>query len=57
MKKVSPDLPQADIVNGLTIAYCPIANADTTLDESSRHWAMTHFAERVYVQLTTKGAY
>ncbi len=57
VKKAAPDLEQADIVNGLTIAYCPIANADTTLDEGSRHWAMSNFAERVYVQLTTKGAY
>ncbi|MGI4976913.1 MAG: c-type cytochrome [Janthinobacterium lividum] len=57
VKADAPNLEQADIVNGLTIAYCPIANADTTLDEDSRHWATTHFAERVYVQLTTKGAY
>ena len=53
----APSLEQADIVNGLTEAYCPVAYADQTVEDSKRVWLMTHFAERVYVQLSNHGTY
>ena len=51
-----PDAPQADIVNELTDAYCPVATADTSLSVVGRWNRLNHFGETVYTQLTTHGA-
>ncbi len=55
--KAAPGIKQADLVNGLTVAYCPIAAADKSIEPDQRVWWMTHFAERVYVQASNDGAY
>ena len=57
IKATAPDLEQADIVNGLTIAYCPIVAGDQSVSPDQRPWQLTHFADRLYVQLTTNGKY
>ena len=53
----APSLQQADIVNGLTQAYCPIAYADKSVQPDKHVWLMTHFSERLYVQLSNNGTY
>ncbi len=57
IKAAAPDVEQADIVNGLTIAYCPIVESDETVSPDQKPWQLTHFAQRLYVQLTTNGKY
>ena len=57
VKREAPDLQQADIVNGLTTAYCPIVTADNRLVGDQKAWQLDNFSTRVYTQLTTKGAY
>ncbi len=57
VKAAAPKLEQADIVNGLTQAYCPIVQNDQTLPPSQRAWQLTRFADQLYVQLTTGGKY
>ena len=46
-----------EIVNGLTVAYCPIVASDKSVQPDQRLWWMTHFSERVYVQASNDGAY
>jgi mono/diheme cytochrome c family protein len=51
----APGAPQADVVNELTDAYCPIVTADTSLDPAQRWDRLNRFGETVYTQLTTHG--
>ena len=55
VKAAAPTLDNATIVNGLADAYCPTVENDTSLPVDLRNWQLTHFADRVYVQLTTAG--
>ena len=57
VRSAAPDVTRADLVNGLMIAYCPTAQAATDSPPGNRWWHMTRFAERLYTQLTTNGAY
>lgn len=57
VRAAAPDMAKEDIVNGLTVAYCPIASADPSIQPGQRLWWMTHFSERVYVQASNGGAY
>jgi len=47
-------LGQADLVNGLTAAYCPIVMGDQTLPPEQRVWQLQHFATLVYTELASK---
>ncbi len=53
----APDIKRDELVNGLTVAYCPIAYGDKSISPDQRLWWMTHFAERIYVQASNNGAY
>ena len=53
----APGMKKDEIVNGLTVAYCPIAASDKSIQPDQRLWWMSHFAERVYVQASNDGAY
>jgi mono/diheme cytochrome c family protein len=55
IKASAPGLPQADIVNGLTLAYCPIIRQDTRLPEQQKITQLDGFSERVYSELKTNG--
>jgi mono/diheme cytochrome c family protein len=55
VKAKVPDAPQADIVNELTDAYCPVVAADTTLDTVDRWNLLNQFGETVYTQLADHG--
>lgn len=46
-----PQAKQANIVNSLTIAYCPIAEADARVPADMKVAALDHFGERVYSEL------
>ena len=56
LHSVAPTVSQSDAVNGLTIAYCPIVYADDTIPPDQRAWQLTHFADRLYTQLSTNGS-
>lgn len=56
VKSMDPKIKQADIVNSLTIAYCPVVTADASLSSQQKIWQLDQFSESVYTQLTTKGA-
>jgi mono/diheme cytochrome c family protein len=56
LHSVAPTLSQSDAVNGLTIAYCPIVYADASVPPDQRGWQLTHFADRLYTQLSTNGS-
>ncbi len=57
VKAGAPNASQEDIVNSLTIAYCPIVAQNGQLNPDQKIWELTHFSERVYTQLTTGGKY
>jgi hypothetical protein len=48
-------LAQADVVNGLTAAYCPIVTGDTALQPQQRLVQLQQFAILVYGQLHGSG--
>jgi hypothetical protein len=56
LHSVAPTVSQSDAVNGLTIAYCPIVYADDTIPPDQRAWQLTHFADRLYTQLSNNGS-
>jgi mono/diheme cytochrome c family protein len=53
---VAPTLSSSDAVNGLTIAYCPIVYGNPDIPQNERAWQLTHFADRLYTQLSTGGS-
>jgi mono/diheme cytochrome c family protein len=53
VKQDAPSVAQADIVNGLTIAYCPVVEGLQNMSQPQKTALLDHFAERVYTQLTT----
>ena len=57
VKAAGPKIAQADIVNSLTIAYCPIVQKESSLNAGQRLEQLNQFGERVYTQLTQNGKY
>ena len=57
VKSAAPQMSQEDIVNGLTIVYCPIVAQNPQIGPDQKIWDLTHFSDRVYTQLTTNGKY
>lgn len=55
VKAASPKAQPADIVNGLTAAYCPIVNANKSLGDAERRWHLDQFAQIVYLQVADHG--
>jgi hypothetical protein len=52
--KAAPQAKQADIINALTIAYCPIVQAGQgTVPEKVE--MLDEFSERLYTQINTHG--
>ena len=52
----APKASQADVINSLTLGYCPVVAGDTTLTTAvQKSEALDGFAERVYTDLATKG--
>ena len=55
VKAAAPNAGQADIVNGLTLAYCPIIRHDGQLPEAQKITQLDQFSQRVYSELKTNG--
>jgi hypothetical protein len=55
VKAAAPNAQPADIVNGLTLAYCPIVRDDTNVPAPLKVPTLDHFSERVYSELETGG--
>ena len=52
----APKASQADIINSLTIGYCPIVANDASLPSAvQKSEALDGFAERVYTDIVSKG--
>ena len=56
VKAGAPKASQADVINSLTIGYCPVVMADKSLETPvQKSQALDGFAERVYTDLVSKG--
>jgi hypothetical protein len=55
IKAAAPHAAQADIVNGLTLAYCPIIRQDTNVPEQQKVTLLDQFSERLYSYLKSDG--
>jgi hypothetical protein len=52
----APKASQADIINSLTLGYCPVVAANRSLATQGQKSAMLdEFAERVYTQIASQG--
>ena len=52
---VAGTLP-ADVINGLTAAYCPIVRGDAALDENAKALKLGRFANYVYLAVADRSA-
>ena len=56
VKAGAPKATQADIINSLTLGYCPVVMADKSLETAvQKSQARDGFAERVYTDLASNG--
>jgi len=56
VKSGAPKAKQADIINSLTLGYCPVVAADTSLTtQAQKSAALDGFAERIYTQIVSQG--
>jgi mono/diheme cytochrome c family protein len=56
VKAGAPKADQADIINSLTLGYCPVVAANTSLATSAqKSEALDEFSERVYTQIVSNG--
>jgi mono/diheme cytochrome c family protein len=55
VKAADPDAKQNDIVNSLTIAYCPIVAQSPSVPANLKVPQLDQFSERVYSELQTNG--
>lgn len=55
VKAAAPHAQQADIVNGLTLAYCPVVRQDANIPEQQKITQLDQFSERVYSELKSNG--
>jgi hypothetical protein len=55
IKAAAPRAAQADIVNGLTLAYCPIIRQDANIPEQQKVTLLDQFSERLYSYLKSNG--
>lgn len=55
VKQAAPHASQADIVNSLTLAYCPIVRDDPKVPAGQKVPQLDNFSERVYSELQSNG--
>jgi mono/diheme cytochrome c family protein len=55
VKSAAPHAQRADIVNSLTIAYCPIVLSNNNIPANMKVATLDGFSERVYSELLTNG--
>ncbi len=51
----APGVPRADVVNSLTIAYCPVVEQDANIPANLKVAMLDQFSERVYSVLKSGG--
>jgi len=51
-RATAPGIQPADLVNGLTAAYCGVVRADNALDANQKSLRLGHFSELVYMEAT-----
>ena len=52
----APHAAQADIINSLTLGYCPVVAANKALTtQGQRAEMLDEFSERVYTEIASKG--
>lgn len=51
-RRASPGLPNADLINGIASAYCPIVRADTSLDQNAKALKLGRLMNYVYMAAT-----
>ncbi len=56
VKKAAPGVAQADLVNGLTAAYCKVVQGDPSLDGNQRILRLGHFATLAHSATITRVA-
>jgi mono/diheme cytochrome c family protein len=56
-RAAAPKLDKADLVNGLTAAYCPVVYGTSGLTQEQRASRLGSFAQVIYGQLTPSGQY
>jgi mono/diheme cytochrome c family protein len=54
LRAAAPGVAMAELVNGLTAAYCPVVRQDAKLDVASRTLRLGQFSELVYMNLRSK---
>jgi len=55
VKEISPDKPQADIINGLMLAYCQIEARTPAFSKPHGRDELVRFGQLVYSELASKG--
>ncbi len=55
VKAAAPNAQQADIVNSLTAAYCPVIKQDDRVQGAQKVIQFNNFSDQVYSVLTSKG--
>ncbi len=55
VKAAAPGVPQAQVVNGLTAAYCRVVREDAHLDANGKALQLGHFSQLVYLELRSNG--
>jgi mono/diheme cytochrome c family protein len=55
LQAVVPNASQADIVNGLTLAYCPILRQDSSISDPQKVTQLDGFSEQIYSYLRSNG--
>ena len=55
LKAAVPQAKPADLVNGLTLAYCPVLRQDATIPQQQKATEIGQFSERVYSELHSSG--
>jgi mono/diheme cytochrome c family protein len=55
VKAADPGVKKDDLVNALTIAYCPVAESDTSLPAAQKPVAIGNFSNLVYGRLENPG--
>jgi ribosomal protein L12E/L44/L45/RPP1/RPP2 len=55
VKAAAPHADQADIINNLTYAYCPVIKQDPTAAGPQKAVQLGNFSDRVYSALKTNG--
>ena len=55
VRQIAPDKPQADIVNGLTLAYCRIEARKVSFRKPNGRELLNRFSQLVYSELVSNG--